>query len=138
MPARNRYHAEAVRALEKDGWTVAKGPLYLRWGARTFLVDLDAARGLAAEKDARKIAVEVQSFLSASQMEDLEHVVGQFTVYRKVLERQDPERQLYMAVPVKIYRGLFQEPIGQLLLEEECVRLLVFDPQKEEIVLWTP
>jgi hypothetical protein len=41
-----------------------------------------------------------------------------------------------MAIPRKIVEDLFQEPIGQLLLKRERVRLLVFDPDSEVIVEW--
>ena len=37
-----------------------------------------------------------------------------------------------------VYLDLFQEPIGQLLLKKEKVRLLVFDPKMGVILEWIP
>jgi hypothetical protein len=43
---------------------------------------------------------------------------------------------LYLAVREATYADVFQEPIGEILLENQRVRLIVFDPQKEVIVRW--
>lgn len=138
MPARNRYHRQLRNALESDGWTITHDPFHLKWGARDLLVDLGAEKLLGAEKGTRRLAVEVQSFLGASVVEDLEHAVGQFTVYRKVLARVEPERELYVAVRQVTFANLFEEPLGQLMLDEDSLRLLVFDPEKEAILRWIP
>jgi hypothetical protein len=136
MPARNRYHKQVVRALEKDGWRVTHEPLHIKLGERDLYVDLGAQKLLAAEKDDRRIAVEIQSFVSISEVEDLRNALGQFTLYHDVLATLDPERTLYLAVPDISYGDLFQEPIAQLLLANGRFRLLVFDPQEEVIQQW--
>jgi hypothetical protein len=92
MPARDRYHDNVENALIKDGWTIIDDPLHVRWGKKDMYVDLGAERLLAAEKDQRKIAVEVKSFLGHSEMADLEQAIGQYTVYHEVLSRAEPER----------------------------------------------
>jgi hypothetical protein len=138
MPARNRYHRQVVRALEKDGWTITRDPFHLAWGGRDLYVDLAAEKLIAAEKGERRIAVEIQSFFGESEMEDLQHALGQFTLYKDILERLEPDRTLYMAVVNEIYLDVFEEPIGQLLLTNQRVRLLVFDPWDEEIKRWIP
>jgi hypothetical protein len=33
---------------------------------------------------------------------------------------------------------VFDEPLGQLLLEDYEVQVIVFDPEKEEIIRWIP
>jgi hypothetical protein len=63
---------------------------------------------------------------------------GQFILYQGVPEESEPDRRLYLASPRKVVDDLFQEPIGQLLLKRERVRLLVFDPDLEVIVEWIP
>jgi XisH protein len=80
----------------------------------------------------------VKSFSGASDIDDLEKAVGQFIVYHDILEESEPDRRLYLAIPIKVVADLFQEPIGQLLLKRERVRLLVFDPDSEAIVQWIP
>ncbi len=138
MPARDFYHDVVRAALIADGWTITNDPLVLKWGSKDLFVDLGAERLLAADKLGQKIAVEVKSFSGASEIDDLEKALGQFTLYHVVLEEREPERRLYLAISKKILEDLFQEPIGQLLLKRERVRLLVFDPDLEVVVQWIP
>ena len=79
---------------------------------------------------------EIQSFVGASVMEDLENAIGQFAVYRAVLAETDPSRVLYLAVPLAVLRDLFEEPLGQLLLKHNLAQVVGFDPQAEVIVQW--
>jgi XisH protein len=55
-----------------------------------------------------------------------------------VIERTEPDRHLFLAIPELAYVELFEDPIGQLMIEEEQLRVIVFDPQKEEIKKWIP
>jgi CBS domain-containing protein len=136
MPARDLYHDVVVRALVADGWRITDDPLRLSYGARDVYVDLAAELPLAAEKDGHRIAVEVKSFVGASNIRDLEQAVGQFVLYREILARLDPARRLVMALPLAIHETLFMEPIGQLMVDTQHLALLVFDPTKEVIVRW--
>jgi len=138
MPARDRYHDHVKTALIKEGWTITHDPLRLHWGLKDMYVDLGAEQLLAAEKDARKIAVEIKSFVGLSEMDDLEKAIGQYVVYHDVLLQVEPERELYLAVNEETFVNLFEEPIGKLLLDNRRVRLLVFDPQTEVIRQWIP
>jgi hypothetical protein len=58
--------------------------------------------------------------------------------YHDVLAQVEPDRVLYLAVSEEVTSGLFEEPIGELLLRNNRVRLLVFDPEAEAIVKWIP
>ena len=66
MPAKDLYHDAVVRALTADGWVITDDPLRLAFGARDLDVDLAAELAAAAEKAGRRIAVEVKSFIGAS------------------------------------------------------------------------
>lgn len=138
MPAKDIYHDTVKRALIKDGWTITHDPLILKWGLRDLYVDLGAERLVAAEKEGHKIAVEIKSFVSQSEVEDLETAVGQFILYHDILSRTEPDRVLYLAVRAAVFTSVFEEPIGQVLLENQRVKLVVFDPQAEVIVKWIP
>jgi hypothetical protein len=138
VPARDRFHNEVKNALVQDGWTITHDPLRLRWGVKDMFVDLGAERLLAAEKDQRKIAVEIKSFVGLSEMEDLEQAIGQYVVYYDVLTRLEPDRELFLAVSETVFVNLFEEPIGKLLLENHRVKLVVFDIEKEAIRRWIP
>ena len=68
----------------------------------------------------------------------LENAVGQYIVYHDVLEKTNPERTLYLAVDVKPYDGIFSEPIGQLMVENQRLNLVVFNKSEEVILKWIP
>ena len=55
-----------------------------------------------------------------------------------MLQRLEPERTLYLAVSETIHHDLFEEPLGQLLLANGRLRLLVFTTKDEVIERWTP
>lgn len=137
MPAKNIYHDAVVRALTADGWTVTDDPLTLTFGTRDLYVDLAAERvTVAAEKGEEKIAVEVASFLNPSPVRDLQLTVGQYEIYRILLARSEPDRLLYLAVPLGVYEGLLSERFGNFVVTELNLRVLVFDPLKERITRW--
>ncbi|NER08526.1 MAG: fatty-acid synthase [Okeania sp. SIO3C4] len=138
MPARDAYHNNLINALVKDNWSITDDPYVIKWGSRDMFVDLGASLLLAAEKEEVKIAVELKSFASPSPMNDLENAVGQYIVYHDVLKKTNPERILYLAVDVKPYNGIFSEPIGELMLENQRLNLLVFHKSEEIIIKWIP
>ena len=138
MPARDIYHNCVKNALIKDDWTITHDPLSLKWGRKDMYVDLGAEQLLAANKADRKIAVEIKSFTSPSEMSDLEKAIGQYIVYHDVLAQVEPNRELYLAVSEEVATGLFEEPLGELLLKNNRVRLLVFNSDAEVIVKWIP
>ena len=138
MPARDIYHDVVVDALTADGWIITDDPLRLAYGARDVYVDLAAELPIAAERGGQRIAVEVKSFIGASNIRELELALGQFVLYREILARTDAQRQLHLAVSVNIHETLFLEPIGQLMIESQSLRLLVFDPVSRRISRWIP
>jgi XisH protein len=99
-------------------------------------VDLGAKRLILAEREVQKIAVEVKSFVSDSEMQAFRDAIGQFTIYRSVLRRTYPEYALFLAVRDVTYHALFEEPIGQLMIEDENLKIIVLDAEKQEILQW--
>ncbi len=69
-------------------------------------------------------------------MNDLEQAIGHYIIYEDVLEKIEPERELYLAIPEEIFEDLFEEPLGQLLRENHHVQLIVFEPTQEVILRW--
>ena len=110
MPARDFYHDVVKSALIADGWTITDDPLVLKIGTKDLLVDLGAERLLAAEKQGQKIAVEIKSFLGASDVDSLEKALGQFTLYHDILEESEPDRRIYLAIPSEIFDDPFESP----------------------------
>ena len=136
MPAKDIYHDTVKNSLVKDGWTVTHDPLKLKWGKKDLFIDLGAEQLLAAQKEESKIAIEIKSFVGRSDVADLENALGQYVLYHDILEEVSPERVLYLAIRDAIFQDLFEEPIGKLLLNKRRVKLIVFDPDKEEILRW--
>ncbi len=138
MPARDIYHETVKKALRKEGWMITHDPLPLKWGRKDMYVDLGAEKLLLAEKVDQKIAVEVKSFVGPSEIEDLKNALGSYLLYFDVLEQLEPARSLYLAIRKAVYFDLFEEPIGQLLLQNTRLKIIVFDQHQEEIVQWIP
>lgn len=137
MPAKNLHHDAVVEALRADGWTITHDPLTISYGSTDLFVDLAAERrSLAAERDGRLIAVEIQSFISSSPIRDLEEAVGQYGVYRIVLAETEPQRELFLAVPERVYDGVLTEELGQLVVARLHLKLLVFSDASRKVVRW--
>ena len=140
MSARDLYHDAVKNALVKDGWTITDDPLRLQMRAKgtSLAVDLGAERLLAAARGTEKVAVEVKTFLGSSFISEFHATVGQLLVYWAVLRRKEPERALYLAVPKVIFEDEFSDSIVEATLEDYSIRLLVFDPLTQEVVVWIP
>lgn len=71
-------------------------------------------------------------------MKDLEEALGQFMLYFQLLNRYEPGRVLYLAVSEDIYKTVFEEEAGEILIANSVIRLVTFDPTEEVIVRWIP
>lgn len=138
MPAKDLYHDTVRTALIKDGWTITDDPLKFKVGGRSVYVDLGAQKLFAAEKQGRKIAVEIKSFLDPSPVNELERALGQYDLYFLILEDDDPDRVLYLALSVITFDNFFSEELGQRVLRKKQLNIIVFDPDTEEILQWIP
>ena len=69
---------------------------------------------------------------------ELEQAIGQYVLYGLLLNRIDPERKIYLAIPDKAYQELFTEAIGELVISDLPLRLVVIDMQKAEVKKWIP
>lgn len=136
MPAKDAFHYIVKTALQKDGWSVTHDPFTISFGGVDMQIDLGAEKLMAAEKDGEKIAVEVKSFLNASAISEFHTALGQFLNYRTALRLKDPQRNLYLAVPLETYNEFFQLQFTITIMQEYQLRLIVYDVDLEEIVRW--
>jgi hypothetical protein len=122
MPAKDIYHNAVRQALINDGWTITDDPYKIEWRKKKVYVDLGAERLLTAEKAGEKI----------------EDALGQFELYQILLEETEPARRLYLAIHEIAFDAVFKDKdsIGHLLVEKKRIQLIVFDPQREEILQW--
>lgn len=136
MPAQDIFHEHVKAALQRDQWTITHDPLRVQFGASDAFIDLGAEKILAAEKDGRRIAVEIKSFVGASILTDFHIALGQCLNYQVALESQDPGRTLYLAIPIDAYHPFFEQAVVQTIIKRYSVHLLVYDPERKEVVLW--
>ncbi len=138
MSARDIYHNTVRLALEKDGWTITHDPFPLQIGKKRLSADLGAERLISAEKELQKIVVEVKSFVGQSDVKDLQQALGQYVLYSQILNEMEVRRVLYLAVSQPTFNSVFTIELGQILLKNQIVRLIVFDDESEVIVKWIP
>ena len=138
MSAKDIYHNTVKRALQKDGWTITHDPFPLQIGRKRLSADLGAERLINAEKGTEKIIVEVKSFVGRSDVKDLEQALGQYVLYRQVLNEMQIDRNLYLAISRSAFKSVFTIEVGQVLLKNQIVKLIVFDKESEEILQWIP
>lgn len=136
MPVKDRYHENVKNALIKDGWRITDDPLHLKWGDKDMYVDLAAERLIVAERGQERIAVEIKTFGGASDVVSLEQAIGQYCVYRAVMEETQRSYLLYLAVHAEAFFDVLDEPLGRLLLRKYQIPVIVFDPEREVILEW--
>jgi hypothetical protein len=73
-----------------------------------------------------------------SDVKDLEQALGQYVLYRQVLNEMQSDRTLYLAVSEEIFNSVFTIELGQVLLKNNLVKLIVFDKESEAILQWIP
>lgn len=136
MPAKDIYHDTVKRALIKDGWTITAENMRFPWGGTQTYIDILAEEIFIAEKEGRKIAVEVKSFIGKSNLSEFEKAIGQFIIYRIAMRKKEPNRELFLAVEKEVYNEFFLNPDVIELVESESLRILIFDKKTEAIVKW--
>lgn len=136
MPQTDLHHKPVRQALLKEGWIITDDPFFIEYKGLRLYADLGAELPLAAEKGEQKIVVEIKVFGSASQITELERAIGQYSIYRNILRKNAPERTLFLAVANDVYEDFLQRPAIRDIVEEHELKLLVFDPLTEVVLLW--
>jgi hypothetical protein len=147
MPPRDALHGIVEQALIKNGWRITDDPFVISYGERFLFVDLGAVereepstpgRLVGAEREGERIAIEIKPFQRPSRIADLEQAIGQYVLYRLLLAHVDPDRLIYLAITDVVFDEFFSEPIGELVVQELPLQLLVVNPEKVEIRQWIP
>jgi len=135
--AKDIFHNTVKIALQKDGWKITHDPYQLRYGVPDVYIDLAAQEAIAAEKEGRKIAVEVKSFAGGSTISEFHTALGQFLTYRVAIEvYSEPERMLYLAVPTDTYQMFLRFEPAKTVIERYEIRLIIYNPTREAIDQW--
>jgi hypothetical protein len=148
VPQRDTIHDVVKQALIQEGWDITDDPYVISFGERFLFVDLGASatqpfeqpggRILGAQREDRRIAVEIKEFRGRSAIADLEQALGQYVLYKLLLHKVDPVRELYLAVTDVMYDEFFSEPIGELVVNELPLQLLIVASEKAEVLQWIP
>ena len=136
MPKLDIIHHAVKRALIKDGWLITDDPYIIQYQKTVLYADLGAERPIAAERADQKLVVEVKSFIGQSKIQDLKEALGQYDIYRYLLEETAPERKLYIAVSKVSYRSFFIQDIAQLIIKKHPLSMIIVDLEMEEITQW--
>jgi hypothetical protein len=64
--------------------------------------------------------------------------VGQFVNYKVMLEKLEPDRRLYLAVPDVMYETLFRSEFAQAVIAKQEISLIIYNPEEEIIEQWLP
>ncbi len=134
--AKDKFHHAVKNALIKEKWAITDDPLFLQFGGVDLFVDLGAEKMIAAQKGNRRIAVEIKSFLGASLISEFHTALGQLMSYRLALKQKDPQRALYLAVPLDVYNTFFKLEFSQVAIEDYQLKLIVYDQDEEVIIRW--
>jgi hypothetical protein len=138
MPTQDLYHDVVRDALRQDGWRITHTALQLKARAEARADELWEGPWLIADKDERKVAVAVSSFVGRSSPADIIQTWRRLGLSRPRLHAMDSDRVVYLAIRQATYSACFGEREGNLLLEKEHMQLIVFDPRTAVIVQWIP
>lgn len=137
MSRKDRFHQAVRYALEKENWLITHDPFTIQISEAIKLkIDLGAESTIGAQRDREKIAVEIKSFITDSDISEFHVALGQYLNYIQALEDEDPDRVLYLAVPLETYDDFFQISFIQKSLKRHAINLVIYDSIKEEIREW--
>ena len=145
MPSKDSIHSLVKEALVKEGWEITDDPYVISYGERFLFIDLGATsdgqsgrfgRFIGASKGSQQIAVEIKTFLGRSAIADLEQAIGQYSLYRLLLNQINESRDLYLAITRETFAEIFSEPIGKLVIRELPLKLIIVDVDAIEVVQW--
>ncbi len=136
MPRLDIIHNSVKNALIKDGWLITDDPYVIQYRKTVLYADLGAERPIAVERNGQKLVVEVKSFIGASKIQDFKEALGQYDIYRYLLEEVAPDRKLYVAISNVVYNTFFTQDVAQLILNKHQLPIIVVDIETEEILQW--
>lgn len=135
--AKDIFHNDVRAALEKEGWKITHDPLTIPGiGLSDYYIDLGAEKLIGAEKEGVKIAVEIKSFIGHSFSKDFHDAMGQYLNYELALDNEEPDRELYLAVPAETYYAQFETKHVASFVKKYDVHFFIFDPELQKIELW--
>jgi hypothetical protein len=140
MPRKDSHHDIVVRALKKAGWEILEENHYLAVGsspmdAKRLYIDIRAQHKIQA----LVVLIEIKD-LEDSPVHEFMEALGQFLVYKSALKIHGDTTPLYIAIPEKAYKTIMQSPLVHETLTNVLIplALLIYNPEKEELIQWIP
>lgn len=135
--AKDAIHDAVKNALIKDGWTIIREHFQLSYGELEGYVDIAAERQpIVATRDNNRIVVEVKTFSGRSFMREFQQAIGQYELYRDLIELTQQDFQLILAVSDYVYNTYFTRPTTTLVIQRHQMHLLVINVKNEEVFKW--
>ncbi|HVU09896.1 MAG TPA: element excision factor XisH family protein [Phototrophicaceae bacterium] len=136
MPALDHCHENVVRALVKAGWIVAPKPFSLKIErGHTLFIDLAVSR-VETSGEQVILLVEVKCFpADSADTSELYTALGQYIIYRSLLNQQRIKFDLYLAVPTEAYQNIFTRMALNTIAENQ-IKMVVVDIEREVVIQW--
>lgn len=135
MPALDHCHEQVVRALEKAGWQLFRSPANFFTPSRTVYIDLEMTRQINGTRQ-QMMLVEVKCFPgNHGTTKELYSAIGQYLIYRAILNELELAYTLYLSVPLSIFEQVFESAVMQVV-NESRINIVVIDLNNEEITQW--
>ncbi|HRW11178.1 MAG TPA: element excision factor XisH family protein [Caldilineaceae bacterium] len=135
--AKDKIHDAVKNALTNDNWLIIQEHLYIEYEELSILADIIAERApFIAVKDDKKILVEIKTFGGASFMRQLQQTLGQYSIYRDMVEFTDLAYDLFLAISDDIYEQFFLGKAIQRIIQRHQIQIIVVNLEREEIVEW--
>lgn len=136
MPRKDSIHDVVKNTLTKAGWTITADPLTIIYKDVKAQADLEAQFLIEAEQAGRRIVVEIKTFSSPSPIHDLQEALGQYSLYRTLLNLTQSDSELYLAVHERAYEEVLSREGVQDVLRAMAIAIIVIRLETEEILQW--
>ena len=135
MPALDKCHPIMVRALQNDHWWPESKSPRLSVEDRTVIIDIRARRDDNGTNQ-QILMVEVKCFPDEDTITTETYTaLGQYIVYRGMLEALGDTTPLYLAVPESICQTVFDIVIMKIVRDYQ-IKIIVVSLEQEKIVQW--
>jgi hypothetical protein len=138
MARKDKIHSIVKNALEKDSWIVSDKPLIVEVVGenKNLEIDMEAEKVIVAEKGKTQIAVEIKSFLEPSVFHTFHKVLGQYLNYKDLLESNQKNHKLVVAIPDYAFAVIDQSPFLTGQFRKYQISAFVVDTKNETILQW--
>ena len=124
--AKDLIHQAVKNALTKDNWIITHDPFQVEYEELAIFADLAAERSpIVAQRDETKIIVEIKTFAGRSFIREFQQALGQYQLYRDLIDLTDLDYELYLAISNFTYSDFFSRKGTQTIVHRHRFKLLV-------------